>query len=75
MKVAEFLEARRENWRELERSCMLLESRRLKTLGPATVERFGALYRAVCADLALADAYQLPPNTIQYGGRASQLRI
>lgn len=66
MKVAEFLEARRENWRELERSCMLLESRRLKTLGPATIERFGTLYRAVCADLALADAYQLPPNTVQY---------
>ncbi|HEX5444905.1 MAG TPA: stage II sporulation protein M [Pirellulales bacterium] len=66
MKVAELLESRRENWRELERSCTLLESRRMKTLGPATVERFGTLYRAVCADLALADAYQLPPNTIQY---------
>lgn len=66
MKVAEFLESRRENWRELERSCMLLESRRLKTLGPAAIERFGTLYRAVCADLALADAYQLPPNTVNY---------
>ena len=28
--------------------------------------RFAALYRAACADLALADAYQLPPNTVQY---------
>lgn len=66
MKVAEFLESRRDNWRELERLCLLLESRRLKSLGPATIERFGALYRAVCADLALADAYHLPPNTVQY---------
>lgn len=66
MKVADLLESRRENWRELERSCMLLESRRAKTLGPAIIERFGKLYRAVCADLALADAYQLPPNTVHY---------
>lgn len=66
MKVAEFLQSRRDNWRELERHCLLLENRRAKTLGPVTIERFGALYRAVCADLALADAYQLPPNTVHY---------
>jgi uncharacterized membrane protein SpoIIM required for sporulation len=66
MKVADFLQSRRDNWRELERHCLMLENRRVKTLGPATVERFGALYRAVCADLALADAYQLPPNTVHY---------
>jgi uncharacterized membrane protein SpoIIM required for sporulation len=66
MKVADFLQSRRDNWRELERHCLLLENRRVKNLGPATVERFGALYRAVCADLALADAYQLPPNTVHY---------
>src|SRR5690242_18991087 len=28
--------------------------------------RFAAPYRAVCADLALAEAYQLPPNTVSY---------
>ncbi len=33
---------------------------------PAVITRFAALYRAACADLALADAYQLPPNTVQY---------
>ena len=32
----------------------------------ADVLRFSALYRAACADLALADAYQLPPATIEY---------
>jgi uncharacterized membrane protein SpoIIM required for sporulation len=30
------------------------------------VARFSALYRAACADLALADAYQLPPATVGY---------
>jgi uncharacterized membrane protein SpoIIM required for sporulation len=66
LKVADLLESRRENWRDLERHCALLERQRIKKLGAATVERFGKLYRAVCADLALADAYQLPPNTVHY---------
>lgn len=30
------------------------------------IARFAALYRAACADLALAFAYQLPQNTVQY---------
>lgn len=66
MKVAELLESRRENWRELDRYCMLVESRRARTLGAAATQRFAALYRAACADLALADSYQLPPNTVDY---------
>jgi uncharacterized membrane protein SpoIIM required for sporulation len=33
---------------------------------PANVSRLGALYRAACADLALAFACQLPQNTVQY---------
>ena len=32
----------------------------------AVIARFASLYRAACADLALADAYQLPHDTIQY---------
>jgi uncharacterized membrane protein SpoIIM required for sporulation len=35
-------------------------------MGARAVARFAGLYRAACADLALADAYQLPPNTVQY---------
>lgn len=66
MKVAELLERRRQNWHELEKLCDDLRSRRGKTLSAASIARFGALYRAACADLALADAYQLPPNTVQY---------
>ena len=66
MKVAELLEIRSKNWAELERLCGLLAAGRTKALGAAELSRFAALYRAACADLALADAYQLPPNTVQY---------
>jgi len=66
VKVAELLETRRKNWAELEHLCEHLPARRTKALGAAEVSRFAALYRAACADLALADAYQLPPNTVQY---------
>ena len=61
MKVAELLEKRRANWSLLEQMC---DSR--WSTSAEDVSRFAALYRAACADLALADAYQLPPNTIQY---------
>jgi uncharacterized membrane protein SpoIIM required for sporulation len=65
MKVADLLESRRENWRRLERLCLEIENRRGR-LDSAALVRFGSLYRAACADLALADAYQLPPNTVQF---------
>ncbi|MGA2033207.1 MAG: stage II sporulation protein M [Thermoguttaceae bacterium] len=66
MKVADLLESRRTSWAELEQLCGKLEklSRRAIT-GPA-VARFAARYRAACADLALADAYHLPPETVHY---------
>jgi uncharacterized membrane protein SpoIIM required for sporulation len=35
-------------------------------LSAAETARMGALYRAACADLALAYSYQLPQNTVQY---------
>lgn len=66
MKVAELLEARRKNWQELERLTEQMQFSRKSMLGSATLSRFTTLYRAACADLALADAYQLPPNTVQY---------
>ncbi len=66
MKVSELLEKRREHWLELERLCDALSSRSRRTPPPATISRFATLYRAACADLALADSYQLPPNTVQY---------
>ncbi len=66
MKVAELLERRRLHWVELERLCAIAEKQSRRKLGPERSSRLAALYRAACGDLALADAYQLPPNTVQY---------
>lgn len=66
MKVAELLDQRRENWRKLESLCIKLEAQRRSQTRAAEAATFAALYRAVCADLALADAYHLPPNTVDY---------
>ena len=64
MKAAELLAHRQESWRELELLCVRISNTR--RINGTTTVRFAALYRAVCADLALADAYQLPPGTIEY---------
>jgi len=61
MKVAQLLEKRRQNWYELEQLCL-----RVGSLSSAEYSRFSSLYRSVCADLALAESYQLPHNTVQY---------
>src|SRR5678816_583632 len=64
MKVVELLERRRRNWQELESYCDRLQGPSAPS--PPQMSRFAALYRAACADLALADSYQLPQNTVQY---------
>jgi uncharacterized membrane protein SpoIIM required for sporulation len=66
MKVSDLLISRRENWRELELLCGRFEGRSRRFVPAPTVNRFAALYRSACADLALADSYQLPPGTIHY---------
>lgn len=66
MKVADLLEQRRKNWQELEQLCERIQVHRKKKMPPALLSRFASLYRAACADLALADSYQLPPNTVAY---------
>lgn len=67
MKVAQLLEKRRGNWHQLENLCERMESKvTLRGTSAAELTRFAALYRAACADLALAEAYQLPMNTVQY---------
>jgi uncharacterized membrane protein SpoIIM required for sporulation len=66
MKVSEILEQRQGNWEELQRLCGMLESGKRKRLPPDVLARFASLYRAACADLALADAYQLPPGMVHY---------
>ncbi len=66
MKVAELLEQRRDNWRQLEQLCVMMEGRSRKQMAGAVVAKFASLYRAACADLALADSYQLPAGTVLY---------
>ncbi|MGO8751201.1 MAG: stage II sporulation protein M [Thermoguttaceae bacterium] len=66
MKVSDLLDSRRANWHELEHLCSRLEGKSRRTIEAPAVSRFATLYRAACADLALADAYQFPPGTIQY---------
>ena len=66
MKVAELLESRREQWQELDQLCVSLERSRKRKIGATGLSRFAALYRAACADLALAESHQLPPNTVTY---------
>lgn len=66
MKVVALLDQRRENWRELETLCTRFEGRRRTKVEAETSVHFASLYRSACADLALADAYHLPPNTVNY---------
>ncbi len=66
MRVAELLETRRDNWRQLEKLCIQMEGRSRKQLGGEGMAQFASLYRAACADLALADAYNLPAGTVTY---------
>ncbi len=66
MKVAELLQHRKQNWHDLDQMCASLENRRKSKMAAEDIARFAAIYRSVCADLALADSYQLPPRTIQY---------
>ena len=66
MKVAQLIEKRRVYWQELENLCAQMANSRKKTIGARNIARFATLYRAACADLALADSYQLPPNIVDY---------
>ena len=62
MKVSELIEKRQPLWKELER----LNADVGGKTDPDTAAKFSSLYRAACADLALAEAYQLPPRTVDY---------
>ena len=66
MKVAEILAQRQHQWQELEELCNAVNWRSAKRLGVERLSNFAALYRSACADLALADSYNLPPDTVEY---------
>lgn len=67
VETSRILAERRPRWRELEELCSALAHPwKRRTLKPEALVRFSDLYRSACADLALADAYQLPPETVRY---------
>ncbi len=66
MKVSDLLQSRRKDWTELETLCVRFEGRSSISRAPDQLTRFAALYRSLCADLALAEAYQLPPEVTRY---------
>lgn len=66
MKVSDLLESRQCKWRALENLCTAMGGRSRRRINPEIVAEFTSLYRAACADLALADAYQLPSETVTY---------
>ena len=66
MNIVTLLDQRRRGWEELEQLCHDLEGRGRASGGAQRVARFATLYRSACADLALAEAYQLPPGTVEY---------
>ncbi|NUQ63230.1 MAG: stage II sporulation protein M [Pirellulales bacterium] len=66
MKVSDFLESRQTQWRELEQLCTKMEGGSRRKVEPLAAVRLSSLYRSACADLALAGAYQIPPETTEY---------
>lgn len=67
MQTAKLIEQRRGDWRKLEQLATQLEVRKTeKHLDARQRIEFGSLYRSACADLALADANQLPADTVRY---------
>ena len=66
MKVVDRLAAREQDWRELQLLLYRLENRRIRKVDPAEVIRLGELYRSSCADLMLAEAHDLPRETVAY---------
>jgi uncharacterized membrane protein SpoIIM required for sporulation len=66
MKVVDLLAARSSQWSELDALCGKIETTSGRRLPLLESLRFASLYRAACADLALADAYQLPPSVVQH---------
>ncbi|QDU91166.1 hypothetical protein Pla175_45860 [Pirellulimonas nuda] len=67
MKVSQRIEQRSPDWRRLDVICIQLEgSSAARTLTATQRAEFAGLYRAACADLALADAHQFPSDIVRY---------
>jgi len=60
---ARFVKKRGASWRELEEILNRIEYRPDRLLDSGEILRFSRLYREVCTDLSLANAYNLPRET------------
>ncbi len=66
MRVADRLAERDRTWTELQVLIQRLEAKRIRRYKPEEILRLGELYRSACADLMLADAHDLPRDTVAY---------
>ncbi len=67
MKVSQRIELRSPDWRKLDAICLQLEgSSAARAITAAQRADFAGLYRAACADLALAEAHQFPSDIVRY---------
>src|SRR3954468_6661882 len=64
MRVVDRLALREATWHELDALLAHLEARRLRRAAAKEVLRLGELYRAACTDLMLAEAHDLPRDTV-----------
>ncbi len=66
MRVADRLAQRESTWRELDHLLARLDAQPLRRATSAEVLRLGELYRAACTDLMLAEAHDMPRDTVNY---------
>jgi uncharacterized membrane protein SpoIIM required for sporulation len=66
MKVVDRLADREKDWRELQVRIARIDGTRMRKVPPGDILRIGDLYRSACADLMLAEAHDLPRDTVAY---------
>jgi uncharacterized membrane protein SpoIIM required for sporulation len=66
MRVADRVAQREDSWRQLEALVDRMGRKRFRRPDPDDVLRLGHLYREACGDLMLAEAYDLPRETVLY---------
>ncbi len=64
--LAENIERRREDWLQLERMLSRISNGSIRSLSGREAITLSDLYRKACADLAMAEQYQLSPSMIEY---------
>ncbi len=66
MRVIDRLAGRERSWQELQFLLAKLGGKRVRRYEPEEILRLGELYRSACADLMLAEAHDLPRDTVAY---------